>query len=141
MYFSDVWYHTTDRGAGRWKNIGANNLWETDHAWMGDELPRELPNGEMTFDMPQGLWSEGTLVWDITWGWAETGRNTGDLPVKVMTTPYNQTFTFTADGTLTVSKFQQTASRGTNGVVRLNGNIVQGVAVTPEEFHEVFGND
>jgi len=32
-------------------------------------------------------------------------------------------------------------SRGTNGVIRLNGNAVQGVMVTQEELNEVFGNN
>ena len=127
LYFSDVWYHTTDRGAGDWHNIGWDNSWGTDHAWLGEELPRELPNGEMTFDMSQGSWSEGTLVWNITWGWADHGAESGTLPVKSISLPYNQTFSFDGYGTLTVLKFRHSVSRGTNNVIRLNGDVAQGV--------------
>ena len=60
---------------------------------------------------------------------------------KTMTMSYNQTFTFDEYGTLTVSKFQNTVSRGTNNVIRLNGDIVTGEPLTEDERNEVFGND
>ena len=101
-----------------------------------------LPNGEVTFDMTYGTWTNGTMVWNISWGWSDHGAEDGvTAPVKSISTPYNQTFTFTEDGLLTVSKFQHSVSRGTNGVIRLNGNAVQGVMVTQEELNEVFGNN
>jgi hypothetical protein len=140
-YFESEWYHTEARGAGNWVNIKDGNLWDTDHAWFAPELPRELPNGVMTFDLSYGTWTNGTMVWNISWGWNEKNTPKGDPPVKSITTPYNQTFTFTEDGTLTVSKFQHSVSRGTNGVIRLNGNTVQGVIVTQEELNAVFGNN
>ena len=58
-----------------------------------------------------------------------------------MTTPYNQTFTFDEYGTLTVSKFQNTVSRGTNNVIRLNGDIVTGRPLTEEEKNEAVEAD
>ena len=58
-----------------------------------------------------------------------------------MATLYNQMFTFDEHGTLTVSKFQNTVSRGTNNVIRLNGEIVTGVPLTEEEINEANGND
>ena len=140
-YFESEWYHTEARGAGKWKNIWPDNLWDTDHAWFAAELPRELPNGEMIFDLSYGTWTNGTIVWNITWGWNEMNTPKGEPPVKSITTPYNQTFTFTEDGLLMVSKFQHSVSRGTNGVMRLNGNIVQGVIVTQEELNAVFENN
>ena len=139
--FQGVWYHTTDMGAGMWKNIGMDNSWGTDRAWMGAELPRELPNGEMTLNMSEGAWSDGTLVWDITWGWAERNTPKGYPPAKSMSTPYNQTFTFTEDGTLTVLKFTNTVSRGTNNLIRLNGQTVHGSPLTQEELDEINGNN
>ncbi|MBR4258676.1 MAG: hypothetical protein IKQ17_06580, partial [Kiritimatiellae bacterium] len=142
IYFESEWYHTEARGAGKWINIKASNLWDTDHAWFAGELPRVLPNGEVTFDMTYGTWTNGTMVWNISWGWADHGAEDGiTAPVKSISTPYNQTFTFTEDGTLTVSKFQHSVSRGTNGVIRLDGNAVQGDMVTQEELNEVFGNN
>ena len=142
IYFESEWYHTEARGAGKWINIKASNLWDTDHAWFAAELPRELPNGEMTFDLSYGTWTNGEMSWNIPWGWADHGAEDGiTAPVKSISTPYNQTFTFTEDGTLTVSKFQHSVSRGTNGVIRLDGNAVQGDMVTQEELNEVFGNN
>ena len=141
VYFTNVWYHTIAMRAGRWKNISPGNWWDTDRAWMGEDLPRELPNGEMTFDLSVGVWSSGMLVWDITWGWSEKDRAPGDLPVGQVAVPYNQTFTFYPDGTLEVLKFQQVVSRGTNNVIRLNGEVVQGVPLTLEETNEINGND
>ena len=142
IYFEREWYHTEARGAGQWKAIGFDNSWDTDHAWLAGELPRVLPNGEVTVDMTYGTWTNGTMVWNISWGWSDHGAEDGvTAPVKSISTPYNQTFTFTEDGLLTVSKFQHSVSRGTNGVIRLNGNAVQGVMVTQEELNEVFGNN
>ena len=141
IYFSDLWYHTTDRGAGKWRRINQDNFWGEDRAWMGDELPRELPNGNMTFDMTRGEWSDGLLVWNITWGWGEQSSSQGDPPAKALTVRYDQTFTFDEYGTLTVSKFQNTVSRGTNNVIRLNGDIVAGKPLTEDEINGTFGND
>ena len=137
---SNIWYHTIERGAGRWYDVGLENSVCVDRAWMGDELPRELPDGTMTNDLTMGVWSDGLLVWNIIWGWGGQTIKQGDPPVKAMTTPYNQTFTFDEYGTLTVSKFQNTVSRGTNNVIRLNGDIVVGVPVAEEEINEAIGN-
>ena len=139
--FSNIWYHTTEMWAGRWKNIKSDNFWDVDKAWMGIELPRELPNGDMTYNLSMGEWSEGLLVWQIPWGWGELNSSQGDPPVKTMTVRYDQTFTFDEHGMLTVSKFQHTVSRGTNNVIRLDGDIVVGTPLTEEEINEANGND
>ena len=141
VFFSDRWYHTTEMSAGRWKRVDRDNYWGEDRAWMGDELPRELPNGNMTFDMTRGEWSDGLLVWNITWGWGEQNSSQGDPPTKAMTVRYDQTFSFDEYGTLTVLKFQHTVSRSTNDVIRLNGNIVTGVPLSEEEINEANGNE
>ena len=139
--FSNLWYHTVARGAGKWYKVTNGNFVFEDKAWMGDEMPRELPNGDMTYDMTRGEWSEGLLVWDITWGWGTLNSTEGDLPAKAMTERYDQTFTFDEYGTLTVSKFQDTVSRGTNNVIRLNGKVVTGLPLTEEEINGANGND
>ena len=141
VFFSDRWYHTTEMSAGRWKRVDRDNYWGEDRAWMGDELPRELPNGNMTLDMTRGEWSDGLLVWNITWGWGEQNNSQDDPPTKAMTVRYDQTFSFDEYGTLTVLKFQHTVSRSTNDVIRLNGNIVTGVPLTEEEINEANGNE
>ena len=61
--------------------------------------------------------------------------------MKTMTVRYDQTFTFDEHGMLTVSKFQHTVSRGTNNVIRLDGDIVVGTPLTEEEINEANGND
>ena len=122
--FMNVWYHTVDRGAGQWVNIKPDNYWATDSAVMGDVLPLEKPNGDITWDLSEGVWSQGELVWYIPWGWRERDAEIGEEPVKVMPVRYNQTFRIDQHGTLSVLKFGHVVSRGTNNVIKLNGNIV-----------------
>ena len=121
IYFANVWYHTVAMGAGRWTNVHPDNFCGEDRAWMGDELPREMPNGAMTFDMSEGAWHAGEMVWDISWGWADVNKEVGDLPTKAMSFSCNQTFAIDEKGTLTVSKLQKMVSRGTNNVIQING--------------------
>ena len=122
--FMNVWYHTVDRGAGQWVNIKPDNYWATDSAVMGDVLPLEKPNGDITWDLSEGVWSQGELVWYIPWGWRERDAEIGEEPVKVIPVRYNQTFRIDQHGTLSVLKFGHVVSRGTNNVIKLNGNIV-----------------
>jgi hypothetical protein len=42
-------------------------------------------------------------------------------------------------GTLTVTKFGNVVTRGTNNVIRLNDNIVVGIPLTQEEKEEING--
>ena len=118
VYFADDWYHTYDRGAGRWANIGRNNYWGPDMPCTGQEEPRELPDGSMTTNPNEGTWREGLLIWNINWGWAESNRSDGDVHVEAMETPYDQEFRMDEFGTHSITKFQHTVIRGTNGVVR-----------------------
>lgn len=141
VFFSNVWYHTTAMNAGRWIVVSPDNYWGMDRAWMGDELPREMPNGDMTFDQSCGAWTDGLLVWDIPWGWGAPNSVSGTLPVKTMVTHYNQTFSIDEYGTLSVSKFLNVVSRGTNDVIRLNGNAVVGEPLMEEELNEDDGGN
>ena len=77
----------------------------------------------MTYDLGEGCWSDGLMVWEIKCGWSTMNRSFGDVPVKEMPVFYNQTFSFTGEGGLTVSKFMHTVSRGTNNVIRLDGTV------------------
>ena len=140
IVFSNVWYHTVARGAGKWYRVNDGNFVFEDKAWMGDEMPRELPNGDTTYDLTRGEWSEGLIVWHIPWGWGERESAQGVPPVKTMKVRYDQTFSFDEYGLLTVSKFQNTVSRGTNNVIRLNGDIVVGDPLTEEEINALGNN-
>ena len=133
LAFSNIWYHTVEMGAGIWANLTPDNYWGTDHAWLGDELPREMPDGTMTYDMSQGAWSDGLLVWEITWGWAASNSENGAVPVKTISSRFDQTFQIDEFGTVEVSKFGHTVVRGTNDVVLLDGIEVNGFPVVSGE--------
>jgi hypothetical protein len=124
LFFSNVWYHTVDMQAGQWMNVKPGNYWSKDSAMMGDILPLEKPTGDMTYDLTEGVWSNGELVWHIRWGWRERNAERGDEPVKSMSVRYDQTFRIDHEGTLSVLKFGHIVSRGTNDAIRLNGNVV-----------------
>jgi hypothetical protein len=124
IYFEKIWYHTRELGAGMWSNIKGENFWGEDQAFLGELLPFEKPNGDMTFDATQGRWDDGILRWNIQWGWRERNSDIEDIPVKTISERYDQTFTIDQDGTLSVLKFNHTVSRGTNNIIRLNGDIV-----------------
>ena len=126
VFFTEEWCHTTEFGAGVWRNIRPDNYCGDDNATRGDELPREMPDGTMVFDLNAGTWSDGLMSWDIPWGWAERGCPDNGVPVKTLATQYNQVFQFSADGTLSVAKFGNVVSRGTNNVFRLNGVVANG---------------
>ena len=126
VHFEDEWYHTTEMHAGNWLRVENDNHCGRDEAMMGDPLPRELPDGTMTWQLNVGTWSDGLIVWDIPWGWTTNGCEAAASPIKEIVQHYNQTFEITEDGTLTITKFGNTVSRGTNNVFRLNSVIVDG---------------
>jgi hypothetical protein len=121
----DDWYHTVDKGAGSWSNVKPDNFWDIDQAIMGDHLPLEKSDGSMTWNLLEGFWRDGLMIWHIPWGWRDRNAEPDDLPVKTLKTYYNQTFSITSNGTLSISKFGNTVSRGTNNVIQLNGNILE----------------
>ncbi|MCR5751658.1 MAG: hypothetical protein K6G91_06835 [Kiritimatiellae bacterium] len=73
-YFAKIWYHTEEMWAGRWGNIDYENYWDVDRAWGGDEMPHEKQDGTVTFNLNEGAWRNGDIVWNISWGWAEKDR-------------------------------------------------------------------
>ena len=121
-YFDVVWSHTTNRGAGVWHNIQANNIFMYDYAEMGDSLPRMTPTGEITDNETYG-WITGAMNWMIPVGWNSPSSTATDLPVKQICV-YWQRFRMASDGTLEVEKLDNVVQRKTNTVVRLNGKIV-----------------
>ena len=121
-YFDVVWSHTTNRGAGVWHRIQAENLFMYDYAEMGDQLPRMTPAGDVTDGSAYG-WIVGTMNWMIPVGWNEATSGETDLPVRQICV-YWQRFRMASDGTLEVEKLGNVVQRNTNSVVRLNGEIV-----------------
>jgi hypothetical protein len=90
----------------------------------------------MTNDSAEGSWSDGTIAWYIEWGWGEHNTELGCSPIRTLSTRYDQTFTMDQFGTLSVMKFGNTVSRGTNDVIRLNDVVVVGEPLTLEEQNE-----
>ena len=124
-YFAGSWYHTVERGAGRWWDVGYYNVWATDTADWVNALPRCFPDGTVTFNPDEGAWSDGTIVWFINCGWAEKGRRPGDPHVREFAEPNDQMFHIDERGTFTISKFQHLVARGTNTLVHLDGVLAQ----------------
>jgi hypothetical protein len=124
IYFAEIWYHTREQGAGIWSNIQRGNFWGEDHAYMGEMLPFETYNGDMTFDKTQGRWDYGMLQWYIQWGWTERNADIDDDPIGIMKERYDQIFYIDEYGTLSIFKFNHNVLRGTNNIIRLNGNII-----------------
>ncbi len=123
-YFDDLsheaaWDHTPSNGAGRWNNVDSENKW-----LHHDEAVFYAYDTYGNVAAPQP-WSDGLIVWNIPFAWGEKNGDSGNTPIGVMGTVYNQTFMIYENGTMTVLKFGNSASRSTNGVVRLNGVIVQ----------------
>jgi hypothetical protein len=132
-FFSYMWYHTVEMGAGSWGGVGHDNFCGLDCAWKGDVIPLEMSNGEMTMDLTEGRWRDGMLVWYIQWGWARKEVENEEAPVKRIANRYDQSFIIDATGTLSITKFDNTVSRGTNNIIRLNGLVVEGEPLTEEE--------
>ena len=124
-------------GAGKWTPLRADNYCGVDRAWLGDELPRELPNGEMTYSQAEGEWSSGHIVWNITWGWAGANADEDSEPLKEMAVSYDQSFSIDEFGALSINKFGKVVSRGTNNVFRLNGEVVVPEPLTEEDFNAI----
>jgi hypothetical protein len=120
-------------GAGSWGGVGHDNFCGLDCAWKGDVIPLEMSNGEMTMDLTEGRWRDGMLVWYIQWGWARKEVENEEAPVKRIANRYDQSFIIDATGTLSITKFDNTVSRGTNNIIRLNGLVVEGEPLTEEE--------
>ena len=120
--FSEIWYHTEDQGAGNWYEVFVNLKEDEDCPRLEWSIPRVMPNGMLTWDTQYG-WCDGSLTWHVDWGWGESSSESGDDPVRTMphSVNYDQQFTITQDGALTIGKLQNTVSRGTNDVFRKNG--------------------
>ena len=87
--------------------------------------PFETYNGDMmTFDKTQGRWDYGMLQWYIQWGWTERNADIDDDPIGIMKERYDQIFYIDEYGTLSIFKFNHNVLRGTNNIIRLNGNII-----------------
>ncbi len=109
--WSNAWYHTRSHGAGKWRNLGPDNFMMTDEAAMRKECGTP--------------WEDGYIRWVIPVGWNEHNTTGRTPPVKLCRRRYFQTFGISPDGTVGVMKFGHVASRETNDVVMVNGDVIQ----------------
>ena len=128
-YFSDPSFavmgsHTEEMGAGVWCEIGADNrMGEGDDARITMELMRIDSNGNFTEDESCG-WSEGSISWDIPFGWTsvlKADRHANAKPEGTFDSGTKQRFAITATGSVSVEKFGNTARRDIDGRTYCNG--------------------
>ena len=119
LQFEAAWDHTPANHAGEWHNVLPGNRWDI---WDNPMFHAYSSQGAVVAPPP---WTFGIIVWNIPIAWGERNGGSGEDPIGVMGIRYNQFFQIYDDGTVRVDKFGHTASRATNGVVRLNGAIVQ----------------
>ena len=107
--YSDFWAHTTERGAGVWRDPNAENLFFLDTASFGEPCPSP--------------WSEGTIDWDIEIGWGDKDAVSlvdviEDIPMR-----YHQITSISSDGGVKVEKFGQWVRRMPSGSITHSSGI------------------
>jgi len=110
LLFAGRWSHSVAMGAGRWIDIKPGNEFGEDKSTYG-----EWPTP----------WAPGELRWPIPVGWNVKGTKSGPQ-VKNFPVEYQSIKTIGADGTITQSKHEHTISKTTNGVIRLDGELING---------------
>ena len=112
-YFSDpvwsnLWYHTTDNGAGTWDEVADDNSCGSDYAGIG---------------LCSSPWEPGGLIsWVIPNAWRPCGGGEQDSQIFFTT---SQVFQITVNGTVTVSKLGNSVTRTTNDVITSTGVLAQ----------------
>ena len=107
---SNMWYHTTENGAGTWDTVRSDsNYYAEDLAYIGYCEPS---------------WSAGEMSWEIPNAWLPSASYFQVLSARTFLTAY-QTFSITANGTVTVGKHGNTVTRTTNDNITVNGVIVR----------------
>ena len=113
--WSNRWSHTYDNGAGKWVRVNAGNYIVRDRPSCGACPPP---------------WSQGTLIWDIPFGWHSLGGNNmaptmGTTPNGQFATDTKSTTVITASGMVFVMKLGHWVSRDIYNEVVLDGVVVR----------------
>ena len=69
-------------------------------------------------------WSEGSIVWEVPFGWNEYGTIGEVEPVETFARDIRQEFVLHSDGSAGIRKLNNQVIRSTNDVHTLNGVIV-----------------
>ena len=108
--WSNKWYHTIENGAGAWNTVdGESNHYALDEAYISYCEPP---------------WSAGTMSWEVPNAWLSPTNYTPALSERNFLT-VQQVFTITSDGTVTVTKHGNYATRTTNDNITVNGVVVK----------------
>ena len=120
-YFSNLWCHSIDNGAGRWQNVGYDNEFAMDRAECANALPRMiLPGypGESIFG-----WYYGYMCWDVPYGW-RSKNPPGNVSLSgTFAEDVKHEVTIDANGTVSIFKLGCCVSRSTNDFVMVHGGV------------------
>ena len=120
-YFSNLWCHSVDNGAGRWQNVGYDNEFAVDRAECANALPRMiLPDypGESIFG-----WYYGYMCWEVPYGW-RSKNPPGNVSLSgTFAEDVKHEVTIDANGTVGIFKLGCWVSRSTNDFVMVYGGV------------------
>ena len=121
-YFSNIWSHTSDNGAGNWVDVRGGNFFAEDEAALDCEVPQAYYEG--TGGQSVATWRAGYIKWEIPIGWNIWGT-TGDEPChKGFSKSASMEMFLSEDGTVVVKKLDNLVERMTNDFIKLNGRAV-----------------
>ena len=126
-YFNGAFAHTGGiggAGAGNWCDTDEYNMFSIDTAAYEDKIPWLTPDGIVTNDVAFS-WTAGYVYIDNPFGWHNKGTRGDTSPVKQFGEDIRDEIMLTSDGTVGVRKLYKQVTRTTNGVIRLNGALIQ----------------
>jgi hypothetical protein len=123
-YFSDMWYHTRNNQAGNWVDVSLGNFFAYDRAAIACKLDQILMI-DSTGNSVEAGWIDGCIVWDVPFGWNESGTSGETAPYKTFATGTTQEMVIFNNGRTGVRKLGNQIVRMTNDVVILNMEVVQ----------------
>jgi hypothetical protein len=121
-YFSNIWSHTSDNGAGNWVNIRGGNFFAEDEAALDCEVPQAYYEG--TGSLSEATWRAGYIKWEIPLGWNIGGTSGDDSFHKRFSTSASMEIFLSENGTVGVKKLDNFVERMTNDFIKLNGKAV-----------------
>ena len=118
------WHHTRENGAGVWVDVesgnrlGGENTY--DYAGVGATLSRVNDSG-LFVDDPSCRWSDGVINFGIPFGWNKRKTSGTAAPQARFAENVRAELILQKDGTFTVRKLGNEATRYVDGRVFLNG--------------------
>ena len=118
------WHHTRENGAGEWLDVEEENHLggegAHDFAGMTRTLSRVTDSG-LFVDDPSCRWADGVISFGTPFGWNKRGTTGNAAPCSRFAEDVRAEFVLLEDGTFTVRKLGNEATRYVDGRVFLNG--------------------